>query len=90
MLAKLIEKKWKTSKQTDLILLQYKMFVSEFKQFLYDRFVSFRFAQNRLGSSPFMDLNMKNEYKDLWITMKFLLTLSHGQAAMERDFQQTK
>ena len=79
-LAKLIEKKWKASKQADIILVQYKKFVSEVKHFHFDKCVSFRFGGDRLDSFPFQELDMKKKYEDLWITIKFLLTLTHGQA----------
>ena len=31
-------------------------------------------------------LQMQVEYQDLWLTMQLLLTLSHGQATVERGF----
>ena len=35
-------------------------------------------------------LQMQVEYQDLWLTMQLLLTLSHGQAAVERGFSVNK
>ena len=33
---------------------------------------------------------MQVEYQDLWLTMQLLLTLSHGQATVERGFSVNK
>ena len=35
-------------------------------------------------------LQMQVEYQDLWLTMQLLLTLSHGQATVERGFSVNK
>ena len=35
-------------------------------------------------------LHMQVEYQDLWLTMQLLLTLSHGQATVERGFSVNK
>ena len=35
-------------------------------------------------------LNTQKTYEDLWTTVKFLLTLSHGQAAVEGGFSVNK
>ena len=35
-------------------------------------------------------LNNQEEYKELWVTLKILLTLSHGQAAVEKGFSVSK
>ena len=35
-------------------------------------------------------LSTPNTYEDLWTTVQFLLTLSHGKAAVERGFSVNK
>ena len=47
VLTKLVDMKWRTSVQIDGILTQYKIFVSELKQFHHEQFAAFRFGEDR-------------------------------------------
>ena len=51
---------------------------------------SFKSAEDRLD--PFVSemLQSQEEYKELWLTVQLILTLSHGQATLERGFSINK
>ena len=84
------KKRWKTSEHGDIILAQYRKSGLEVKQFHCDKLASFRFREDRLDSFLFEESEIKKEYEDLWITVKFPITLSHGQAVVERGFSTNK
>ena len=44
----------------------------------------FKSGEDRLDSFLSEMLQAQEEYKELWLTMQLLLTLSHGQATVER------
>ena len=90
MLNRLIKQKWKTSQQTDAELTQYRKFISEAKKYHHNKFASYSFAQERLD--PFLSELFENQkvYAELWLTLRILLTLSHGEAAVERGFSVKK
>ena len=50
----------------------------------------FKFGEERLDAFFCDVLNTQKTFEDLWTTVKFLLTLSHGQAAVERGFSVNK
>ena len=87
VLDKLTEAGWNSDQESDVQLTQYKKFVSESKKYHYEEFSNFKpYADDpsRLDIFLFKHLDGKEEFKDLWRTLKMLLTLSHGQAAIER------
>ena len=86
MLTKLVDKKWRISEQADDIWMQYKKLVSEVKQFHKDKFARFKFEKDQLDTFFFETLNQQKTYEGLWCIIQLLLTLSHGQAAVERGF----
>ena len=53
------------------------------KQFHQQEFAGFKVGEDRLDAFFYDVLNTEKTYEDLWTTVKFLLTLSHGQAAVE-------
>ena len=53
------------------------------------QFSGFKFGEDRLDTFFFEVLDQKIAYKGLWCTVQ-LLTLSHGQAAVERGFSVNK
>ena len=63
----------------DDILGQYRKFISEAKQFHHEKFAGFRFGEDRLDSFLFEVLHVEQAYKDMWNTLKILLTFAHGQ-----------
>ena len=83
VLAKLVDTKWRTAEEADTIFTEYKKFVSDANQFHHKKFAEFSLAKDRLDSFFFEALNSEKTYTNLWNTIKFLLTLSHGQAAVE-------
>ena len=56
------------------------------KSITQQRFLFFKSGEDRLDSFLSEILQMQVEYQDLWLTMQLLLTLSHGQATVERGF----
>ena len=53
-------------------------------------FFLFKSGEDRLDSFLSEILQMQVEYQDLWLTVQLLLTLSHGQATVERGFSVIK
>ena len=85
VLQRLIETRWKTSEEADAVLAEYRKLLSDAK-----RFSSFKITTDRLDSFLFEVLLNQNESQQLWITMQLILTLSHGQATVERGFSVNK
>ena len=86
----LIENKWKTAGEADTVLAQYRKFVFDAKKYHTAKFSSFKSGEDRLDSFLSEILQVQVEYQDLWLTMQLLLTLSHGQATVERVFSQQR
>ena len=72
------------------MLAQYRKFVFDAKKYHTAKFSSFKSVEDRLDSFLSEILQMQVEYQDLWLTMQRLLTLSHGQATVERGFSVSK
>ena len=89
VLQRLIETRWKTSEEADTVLAQYRKLASDAKKYHLDKFSSFRIGTDRLDSFLFTVLHEQKESQHLWITVQ-LLTLSHGQATVERGFSVIK
>ena len=87
---KLLELKWKTAEEGDLMLIQYKKFLSEGRKNHSAEFSSFKAGEDRLDSFFCDKLQGKEDFQHLWLTLQLLLTLSHGQAAVERGFSVNK
>ena len=85
----LIETRWKTS-EADTVLAEYRKLGSDAKRYHLDKFSSFKITADRLDSFLFEVLQNQNESQQLWITMQLILTLSHGQATVERGFSVNK
>ena len=60
------------------------------KQFHHEKFAGFKFGEDGMDASFCDILKTQKTYKDFWTTVKFLLTLSHCQAAVERGFSVSK
>ena len=90
VLQRLIETRWKTSEEADTVLAEYRKLVSDTKRYHLDKFSSFKITTDRLDSFLFEVLQNQNESQQLWITMQLILTLSHGQATVERGFSVNK
>ena len=72
------------------MLAEYRKLVSDAKRYHLDKFSSFKITTYRLDSFLFEVLQNLNESQKLWITMQLILTLSHGQARVERGFSVNK
>ena len=90
VLQRLIDTRWKTSEEADTVLAEYRKLVSDAKRYHLDKFSSFKITTDRLDSFLFEVLQNQNESQQLWITMQLILTLSHGQATVERGFSVNK
>ena len=90
MLQRLIETILKTSEEADTVLAEYRKLVSDAKRYHLDKFSSFKITSDRLDSFLFEVLQNQNESQQLWITMQLILTLSYGQAKIERGFSVNK
>ena len=90
VLIKLVDTEWRPTENADSILTQYKKVLSKMKQFHHEKIAGFKFAEDRLDVFFYDVLNMQKTHEDLWTTGKFPLTLSHGQAAVERGFSMNK
>ena len=90
VLQRLIETRWKTSEEADTVLAEYRKLVSDTKRYHLDKFSSFKITTDRLDSFLFEVLQNQNESQQLWITVQLILTLSHGQATVERGFSVNK
>ena len=86
----LIENKWKTAEEVDTMLAQYRKFVFDAKKYHTTKFSSFKSGEDRLDSFLSVILQMQVEYQDLWLAVQQLLTISHGQATVEREFSVNK
>ena len=90
LLTKLVDKNWRTPDQGDIAWMQYKKLVSEVKKFHKEKFAEFKFEKDRLDIFFYEVLNQQKPYEDLWSVVQLLLTLSHGQGAVERGFSVNK
>ena len=90
VLQRLIETRWKTSEEADTVLAEYRKLVSDAKRHLLDKFPSFKITTDRLDSFLFEVLQNQNESHELWITVQLILTLSRGQATVEKGFSVNK
>ena len=84
VLQRLIETRWKTSEEADTVLAEYRKLVSDAMRYHLDKCSSFKIITDRLDSFLFEVLQNQNENQQLWITMQLILTLSHGQATLEK------
>ncbi len=90
VLKELINDKWKTSQEADIELAQFRKMVFDAKKYHHTRFAAYNFNKERLDKFFFELLEGQEEYEKLWTTVKVLLTLSHGQASVERGFSVNK
>ena len=86
----LIEIRCKTADAADTVLAQCRKFVFDAKKYHPAKFSSFKSGEDRLDSFLSEMLQAQEEYKELWLTMQLLLTLSHGQTTVERGFSVNK
>ena len=63
---------------------------AEVKQYHKGKFAGFSFGVDQLDTFFFEELDQQKTYESLWCTIQLLLTMSHGQAAVERGFSGNK
>ena len=71
VLTKLFDTKWRTTKQVDGILTEYKSFVSDMKQFHCEHFAGFKFVEDRLNASFYNVLNTQRHVNVLGLQSSF-------------------
>ena len=90
VLQRLIESRWKTSEEADTVMAEYRKLVFDAKKYHLEQFSSFNVGEDRLDSFLAEVLQSNKERENLWKTVQLLLTLSHGQATVERGFSVNK
>ena len=88
VLNKLVDIKWQEDRECDEILRQFREVLGLLQRQFKVECESFSVDKDRLDSffHSVIGLPQKPELKELWDLIKLLLTLSHGQAAVERGF----
>ena len=89
LLDKLLNLKQKSADDCDAIISQYKTFIAEVDRHLEEECSAFKHT-DELDTFLFTYLGKKQRYEELWVVVKLLLTLSHGQAQVEREFSTKK
>ncbi|KAJ8403281.1 hypothetical protein AAFF_G00354980 [Aldrovandia affinis] len=88
ILTMLLNGKWLSAEQCDELLSQFKSFSTEIKEHA-AAFTNFEPETERLDK--FLGKYMKGrKYRNLWELLKKLLTISHGQASVERGYSVNK
>ena len=92
VLNKLVDIKWQQDRECDKILHQFREVLSLLKRQFKVECENFSVDRDRVDTffHSVIGLPQKPEVKELWDLMKLLLTLSHGQAAVERGFSVNK
>lgn len=90
LLQQLLNNKWLTGCECDVLLTQYKQFQNKMKVEKKHEFLDFDPKQNRLDIFLSNILVQEPELEKLFEVFKMLLTLSHGQASVERGFSVNK
>ena len=90
VLNKLADNEWIQADQPEVILSQFRRFAQESKRQKEQEFLTYDPKEIWLDQFYLKQLDDKDEYKDLWKIIKILLTISHGQAAVERGFSVNK
>ena len=89
LLMKLLNLKILTPSSCGKGLMEYKDFLRDDVKKFNDKFVSFDKKKNRLDEFFFTTMSVQ-KYKDLSFVLKIVLTLSDGQASVERSFSVNK
>lgn len=92
LLQKLISCKIREPDACDIILQQYKAWLSEVKRYQKEEFANYNPLSADKGLDVFFYeyIGDKPQYKELFGTVKDLLILSHGQSSIERGFSDNK
>ena len=90
VLNKSADNEWIQADQPEVILSQFRGFAQESKRHKEQEFLAYDPKEIRLDQFYLKQLDDKDEYKDLWKIIKILLTISHGQAAVEGGFSVNK
>merc|ERR1719154_758928 len=90
LLSELTDKKLISVDKCDTIIKQYEKLLSFIKLNLLDEFSKFNAQTGRLDSLFYDVVGTDDQFNELWPLMKTILTLSHGQASVERGFSVNK
>ena len=73
-----------------LLLGSAKKIIAEVDRHIKEEFSAFKHTEDELDTFLFTYLGKKQRYEELWPVVNLLLTLSHGQAQVERAFSTNK
>ncbi|KAK6471317.1 hypothetical protein HHUSO_G29675 [Huso huso] len=92
LLQLLLNAKWCTVPQCDLLLSEYKHFLSQMIQHNKAEFLDFVHNGDSCSVDEFLGrfVSGRAEFENLWDLRKCLFTLSHGQAAVEKGYSVNK
>ena len=90
LVQKLFEIDRLTAKESDRAKLQYEDFLTSVQHDHKDKFQAFVKEKDCVGTFLGIYLKSNEMYESLWKVCKIFLTLSHGQAAVERSFSVNK
>ena len=90
LVQKLFEIDRLTAKESDRAKLQYEDFLTSVQHDHKDKFQAFVKEKNHVDTFLGIYLKSNEMYESLWKVCKIVLTLSHGQAAVERSFSVNK
>jgi len=86
----MLEKNFLKGDECDELKSQYKDFISLSKLDYRHKFANYNVLTDRLDAFLFSIIGSKDEYSKLWEFINMILTLSCGQAAIERGFSVNK
>ena len=86
LVSNLIQTKWFTPRNGDEINSEYKRYIEEVAVGNRESFLKFSKLKDRLDEFYFSSVRELDEYPQLCKVIKMVLTLSHGQASVERGF----
>ena len=86
IMSHLIQLEWFNESYSDKVIFQYRDFLENEVKELHDRFQHYKRKDCRLDDFFFSICSIDSKYEELSAVLKIILTLSHGQSAVERSF----
>ena len=82
----IIKLRWIDAQCGDQVISQYRLFLENDVKQYHERFTNFQREDGLLDEFFFSTCEVDKNYKELSSVIEIILTLSHGQAAVERNF----
>ena len=86
----IIKLRWIDAQCGDEVISQYRLFLENDVKQYHERFTNFKREDGCLDEFFFSTCEVDKNYKELSSVIEIILTLSHGQAAVERNFSLRK